>query len=88
MRAELFKGKVGATMDGTVTSVIEGGTFVMLGDTGAEGLLRGASLKPGSKISVQISSVNLAEGKIDLVAAKQLQTPSRWKVTHWKKPRR
>jgi len=66
MRAEMMKELVGTIMDGAVTTVIESGAFIMLGDTGAEGLLRVNGLKPGSKVKVMIAAVDTAEGKIDL----------------------
>jgi predicted RNA-binding protein with RPS1 domain len=66
IRAELMKELVGSIMDGAVTTVIDSGAFVMLGDTGAEGLLRMNGLKPGTKIKVKITAVDTAEGKIDL----------------------
>ena len=66
MRAEMLKELVGTVMDGAVTTVIESGAFIMLGDTGAEGLLRVNGLKPGSKVKVMIAAVDTAEGKIDL----------------------
>ena len=66
MRAELMKELVGSIMDGAVTTIIDSGAFVMLGDTGAEGLLRVSGLKPGTKIKVKIAAVDTAEGKIDL----------------------
>lgn len=85
MRAELLKGKIGAVMNGTVTKVTDTGAFVLLGDTGAEGLLRGATLKPGAKVGVTVTAVNTSEGKIDLSLARKPQLPSHWRVTHWKK---
>jgi ribonuclease R len=66
MRAELLRELVGSVMDGAVTTVIDSGAFVMLGDTGAEGLLRVNGLKPGTKVKVMIAAVDTAEGKIDL----------------------
>jgi len=66
MRAEMMKELVGSIMDGAVTTIIDSGAFVMLGDTGAEGLLRVNGLKPGMKIKVMIAGVDTAEGKIDL----------------------
>ncbi len=87
MRAELLKGKIGAVMDGTVTTVINSGAFVLLGDTGAEGLLRGSTLKPGTKVGVTVTAVDTVEGKIDLSLARKPQAPSHWRVTHWKKKR-
>jgi ribonuclease R len=69
LRAELLKDQVGSIMDGRVTSVIESGAFVMLGDTGAEGLLRAVRFKPGDKIKVRVDAVDTVEGKIDLSLA-------------------
>jgi ribonuclease R len=66
MRAELLREMAGSVMDGAVTTVIDSGAFVMLGDTGAEGLLRVNGLKPGTKVKVMIANVDTAEGKIDL----------------------
>ncbi len=66
MRAEMMKELVGSIMDGAVTTIIDSGAFIMLGDTGAEGLLRVNGLKPGMKIKVMIAGVDTAEGKIDL----------------------
>ncbi|OGR64601.1 MAG: hypothetical protein A2X34_05090, partial [Elusimicrobia bacterium GWC2_51_8] len=81
LRAELFKSRIGSVMNGTVTAVTESGAFVRLGDTGAEGLLRGARLKPGAKISVTITAVDAAKGQIDLSSsAQQANIPpeARW----------
>lgn len=66
MRAEMLKELVGSVMDGAVTTIIDSGAFVMLGDTGAEGLLRVNGLRPGAKVKVMIAGVDTAEGKIDL----------------------
>jgi ribonuclease R len=81
MRAVLLKGQVGTVMDGVVTSVIDSGIFVRLGDTGAEGLLRGATLKPGAKVRVTVSAVDTTEGKIDLMFAQQPGLPAQLRVT-------
>jgi ribonuclease R len=86
LRAVLLKGQVGTVMDGTVTSVIESGTFVLLGDTGAEGMLRVKNLKPGAKVRVMVDAVDTAEGKIDLSLAgtagmQQAKTRGQWRVT-------
>ena len=81
LRAELLKTAIGTVMDGTVTSVIDSGTFVMLGDTGAEGMLRVANLKPGDKIKVIVDAVDTIEGKIDLsLAEKPGQMPAQIRV--------
>lgn len=86
MRAELFKSQVGAVMDGTVTAVTESGAFIRLGDTGAEGLLRGSTLKPGSKVSVKVSAVDTAKGQIDLAPiAQKIPPAANWQVSHWEK---
>jgi len=66
MRAELLRELVGSVMDGAVTTVIDSGAFVMLGDTGAEGLLRVNGLRPGARVKVMLAAVDTAEGKIDL----------------------
>ena len=81
MRAVLLKGQVGTVMDGVVTSIIDSGAFVRLGDTGAEGLLRGANMKPGAKVRVTVSAVDTAEGKIDLIFAQQPGLPAQLRVT-------
>ena len=75
LRAELLKAEIGTIMDGTVTSVIDSGTFVMIGDTGAEGMLRVGNLKPGDKIKVKLDAVDTIEGKIDLSLAGPAGTP-------------
>ncbi len=80
MRAELFKNKVGEIMDGVVTTVIERGSFVLCGDTGAEGMIRGVSLKPGAKLKVVVDSVDTAEGKIELSVAQNSTMPPQWRV--------
>jgi len=99
MRAEMIKELVGSVMDGAVTTVIDSGAFVMIGDTGAEGLLRVNGLKPGTKVKVMIASVDTTEGKIDLsLEGRPQQEPGqrpggaapqqgrgRWQVTDWKK---
>jgi len=103
LRAELLKGQLGTIMDGTVTSVIDSGTFVMLGDTGAEGMLRVTNLKPGAKVKVKIDAVDTVEGKIDLSLAapavpgqagqqqtiqQQAKVKGQWRVSPRKKRRR
>jgi len=103
LRAELLKGQLGTIMDGTVTSVIDSGTFVMLGDTGAEGMLRVTNLKPGAKVKVKIEAVDTVEGKIDLSLAgpavpgqggqqqtiqQQAKVKGQWRVSPRKKRRR
>jgi ribonuclease R len=81
MRAELLKDQIGAVMDGVVTSVIESGTFVRLGETGAEGMLRVGNLKPGAKVRVTVTAVDAAEGKIDLALAQRPGLPAQLRVT-------
>ncbi len=89
LRAELLKGQIGAMMDGTVTTVIDSGTFVMLGDTGAEGMLRVTNLKPGAKVKVIVDAVDTIEGKIDLsLAEKPRQLPAQIRVTPSAAPRK
>ncbi len=66
MRAELMRENVGTIMDGVVTTIIDSGAFVMLAETGAEGLLRVNGLKPGTKIKVMVAAVDTTDGKIDL----------------------
>jgi len=89
MRAELFKSRIGAVMEGIVTAVTGIGAFVRLGDTGAEGLLRGARLKPGAKINVVVTAVDRALGQIDLDrAAQKIPPAARWQVSRWKKRKR
>lgn len=98
MRAEMIKELVGTIMDGAVTTIIDSGAFVMLGETGAEGLLRVNGLRPGAKVKVMIAGVDTAEGKIDLslegrpqqeVRPGGQQPPAagkdRWKFSNWKK---
>lgn len=88
MRAELFKSRIGTVMEGTVTSVIDSGSFVMCGDTGAEGMLRVTTLKPGTKVKVIIEAVDTAEGKISLSLAQKTQLPTHWRVTPGKHSKR
>lgn len=81
MRAQLFKSNIGATMDGMVTTVLDCGSFVLCGDTGAEGLIRGTTLKPGTKVKVIIDAVDTTEGKINLSLAEATSTmPTNWRV--------
>ena len=88
MRAELFKGKIGSVFEGTVTTVIESGSFVMCGDTGAEGMLRVTNLKPGTKVKVIVDAVDTVEGKIDLSLAEKPRMPAHWRITHAKPAKR
>ena len=88
MRAELFKGKVGSVLEGTVTTVIESGSFVMCGETGVEGMLRVTNLKPGTKVKVIVDAVDTAEGKIDLSLAEKPGMPTHWRITHAKPAKR
>jgi ribonuclease R len=81
MRAELFKGMIGEVMEGMVTSVIESGTFVTCGDTGAEGMLRVTNLKPGAKVKVMIDAVDTIDGKISLSLADKPRLPTNWRLT-------
>ncbi len=92
MRAELMKDLAGSVMEGTVTSVIESGAFVLLGTTGAEGLLRVNGLKPGMKVTVMLASVDTTTGKIDLsLEARPREAlpggADRWKVSPFRKNR-
>jgi predicted RNA-binding protein with RPS1 domain len=67
----------------------------MLGDTGAEGMLRVGHLKPGAKVKVKVEAVDTVEGKIDLslagpvgtqpAGAQQAKTKGQWRVTSQKK---
>ena len=88
LRAELFKDAIGTVMEGIVTTVIDSGSFVMCGDTGAEGLLRNTTLKPGTKVKVIIDAVDTAEGKISLSLAEKPSMPSHWRVTPRKASKR
>lgn len=81
MRAELLKKQIGAVMDGIVVSVMDSGSFVRCGDTGAEGFLRTTDLKLGDKIKVIIDNVDTVEGKIDLSLADKPQLPTHWRIT-------
>lgn len=88
MRAELFKNMIGAVMDGVVTNVIESGSFVLCGETGAEGMLRVTDLKPGTKVKVIIDAVDTAEGKISLsLAVARTHLPAQLRVSEKKRPR-
>jgi len=71
MRAELFRNRIGTVMDGTVTTVLDSGSFVLCGDTGAEGMLRVTNLKPGTNVKVKIDAVDVAQGKIGLTLAQE-----------------
>jgi len=88
MRAELFKGMIGEVVDGTVTTVMDSGSFVMIGDSGAEGMLRAAHLKPGAKVKVAIDAVDTVDGKISLSLAGQPALPTQWRVTRHKLKKR
>jgi ribonuclease R len=88
MRAELFKGRIGEVMDGTVTSVIERGSFVLCRDTGVEGMLRVTNLKPGTKVRVIVDAVDVVDGKIDLSLALKPKLPPQLRLTPWKRPKR
>jgi len=88
LRAELFKGRIGETLDGSVTTVIDSGTFVLLGDTGAEGMLRVTNLKPGAKVRVIVNAVDPVEGKIDLSLRREIPSQTRWRVTGRRKKKR
>jgi len=90
MRAELFKGNIGAEMDGVITTVIESGSFVMCGDTGAEGMLRVTDLKPGTKVKVIVDAVDTLDGKIalSLAGAQKPKMPAQWRVTKSKQEKR
>ncbi|MCB4792297.1 MAG: VacB/RNase II family 3'-5' exoribonuclease [Elusimicrobia bacterium] len=85
MRAELFKGHIGEVMDGTVTTIIDTGSFVLCGNTGAEGMLRITNLAPGTKVKVIIDAVDTIDGKIDLSLAQKPQMPPHWRITHRKR---
>lgn len=84
MRAELLKGQVGETLDGIVVSVMDSGSFVRCGNTGAEGFLRETNLKLGDKLKIIIDKVDTAEGKIDLSVANKPQLPPHWRMTKLK----
>ncbi|MEW5905307.1 MAG: VacB/RNase II family 3'-5' exoribonuclease [Elusimicrobiota bacterium] len=81
MKAELLRTMVGQVMDGVVTAAAGSGAFVSLAESGADGLLRGATwLKPGDRVRVKIESINPIDGKIDLSAADQPGLPPHWAV--------
>ncbi|MDD5259494.1 MAG: ribonuclease R [bacterium] len=84
LRAELFKDQVGKVMDGIVVSVMERGSFIRCGDTGAEGFLRETNLKLGDKLKVMIDKVDPIEGKIDLSLGNRLQLPTHWRMSKLK----
>lgn len=88
LRAQLFSGMVGRDFDGMATSSIDSGSFVALGDTGAEGFLRGVFLKPGTKLKVKICAVDSAEGKIDLSPVSSAPPENVWRFKQWKRGRR
>ncbi|HBU70207.1 MAG TPA: ribonuclease R [Elusimicrobia bacterium] len=90
MRAELFKKKIGTVIEGTVTTVIETGSFVLCAETGAEGMLRVTNLKPGTKVRVHIDSVDALEGKISMSLAEKPSMPPQMRLTrgHTRKSRR
>nr|MDA8244064.1 VacB/RNase II family 3'-5' exoribonuclease [Elusimicrobiota bacterium] len=89
LRGELIREMTGSEMEGMVTSVIDSGAFVSLGETGAEGLLRLSGLKPGTRLKVKIAAVDAASGKIDLSlesrGAQKTSGPERWKVSGGKR---
>lgn len=86
LRAELLQKHIGAEMEGMVTTVIDRGSFVLCGDTGAEGLVRGVPLKPGAKVRVIVDAVDAVDGKIDLSLAGRPPLPAQVRVT--RHPRR
>ncbi|HOW89522.1 MAG TPA: VacB/RNase II family 3'-5' exoribonuclease [Elusimicrobiales bacterium] len=88
MRAELFSRRIGEEMDGVVTGSVESGVFVRLGDTGAEGLLRGARHKPGARLRVIVTAADPVEGKIDLAAAGSGALPAQIRLTRRSSPRK
>jgi len=88
MRAELFKDKIGTIIEGTVTTVIDRGSFVLCSETGTEGMLRVTNLKPGTKVKVIVDAVDTAEGKIDLSLAEKPKFPPHWRITHAKPAKR
>jgi ribonuclease R len=82
MRAELLKGRIGEVMNGIVVSVVDSGSFVSCGDTGAEGFLHTTDLKLGDRIKVKIDKVSITDGKIDLSFADQpQQLPTHWRAS-------
>lgn len=81
MKAELLRTMVGQVMDGVVTAAAGSGAFVSLAQSGADGLLRGATwLKPGDRVRVKIESISSVDGKIDLSAADSPGLPPHWSV--------
>ncbi|MBI4803388.1 MAG: VacB/RNase II family 3'-5' exoribonuclease [Elusimicrobia bacterium] len=85
LRAELFKGRIGEMLDGSVATVIDSGAFVLLGDTGAEGLLRVTNLKPGAKVRVIVEAVDAVKGKIYLSLVQQARMSAQWRVIPFKR---
>jgi ribonuclease R len=81
MRAELFKHKLGTILEGTLTTVLESGSFVLCGDTGVEGMLRVTNLKPGTKVKVMVDAVDATDGKISLSLAEKPKMPAQMRVT-------
>ena len=81
MRAELFKHRIGTVLDGTITTVMESGSFVLCGETGTEGMLRVTNLKPGERVKVLVDAVDTIEGKISLSLAGTAQLPPQVRIT-------
>jgi predicted RNA-binding protein with RPS1 domain len=65
----LFQSKVGQVFSGVVTGSAAFGLFVTLDDSGASGLVRGASATLGSRVRVRLESVNEGKGELDLSLA-------------------
>ncbi|MBI5210163.1 MAG: VacB/RNase II family 3'-5' exoribonuclease [Elusimicrobia bacterium] len=66
LRAELLEKKVGQVFSGVVSGSAAFGLFVTLPDSGASGLVRGASATLGSRVRVRLDRVNAGKGELDL----------------------
>lgn len=71
LRAALLKRREGQVFEGLVIKNAAFGAFVRLGDTGAEGLLRGAGLTVGSRVTVRLGKVHEGKGELDLELIRQ-----------------
>ncbi|MBI5881890.1 MAG: VacB/RNase II family 3'-5' exoribonuclease [Elusimicrobia bacterium] len=69
LRAELFQSRIGQVFSGVVSGTAAFGLFVTLDDSGASGLVRGASATLGSRVRVRLESVNEGKGELDLSLA-------------------
>jgi len=81
-RAELLNRSVGQEFVGVVVNSTAAGLFIALPESGAVGLLRGASGTLGTRMKVRLKSVDAAAGRLDFEQVKD-ELPGQVRTSPW-----